>query len=187
MNITKKIKTNLSKLGVRGTERAVWLELATEEVEPDGYFYIDQKEYGEKLGLKERQLRNHLTHLEQLDLIKKDYRPLETGNRLFICPLEPETSDCMKFSATFLGSELVDTSDSDTPVMKLSFKDAYNRSGTIRFAYCSAFLRGNQLKPCEKLIPNTLVCFSASLKVTQSDKSILAVTHIQPIQRYYYA
>lgn len=188
MNITKKIKTNLSKLGVKGTERAVWLELATEEVEPDGYFYMDQKEYAEKLGFKNpRQLRTHLTHLEQLDLIKKDYRPLETGNRLFICPLEPETSDCMKFYATFLGSELVDTSDSDTPVMKLSFKDAYNRSGTIRFAHCSAFLRGNQLKPCEKLIPNTLVCFSASLKVTQSDKSILAVTHIQQLQRYYYA
>jgi hypothetical protein len=93
----------------------------------------------------------------------------------------------MKFYATFLGSDLVDTSDSDTPVMKLSFKDAYNRSGTIRFAHCSAFLRGNQLKPCEKLIPGERVCFSASLKVTQSDKSILAVTHIQQLQRYHYA
>lgn len=187
MNITKKIKTNLSKLGVKGTERAVWLEVATEEVEPDGYFYINQKEYGEKLGLKERQLRNHLTHLEARDLIKKDIRPFDGNKRLFICPLEPETSDCMKFHATFVGSELVDTSDNDTPVMKLSFKDAYNRSGTIRFAHCSAFLRGNQLKPCEKLIPGERVCFSASLKVTQSDKSILAITHIQPIQRYHYA
>ncbi len=187
MNITKKIKTNLSKLGVSKTARAVWLEVATEEVEPDGYFYMDQKEYAEKLGLKERQLRNHLTHLEQLDLIKKDIRPFDGNKRLFIRPLEPETSDCMTFYATFLGSELVDTSDSDTPVMKLSFKTAYNRSGTIRFSHCSAFLRGNQLKPCEKLIHGERVCFSASLKVTQSDKSILAVTHIQPIQRYYYA
>lgn len=187
MEISKKTLTNLLKQNLSKSAQLLWLHIAKEDCNEDGYFHFDQREWSVRICLSERQIRRALKELEILGDIQRDYRTLDSGNRLFICPLEPETSDCMKFYATFLGSELVDTSDSDTPVMKLSFKDAYNRSGTIRFAHCSAFLRGNQLKPCEKLIPGERVCFSASLKVTQSDKSILAVTHIQPIQRYHYA
>lgn len=187
MNITKKIKTNLTKLGLTLPQRAVWLEIATEALEHDGYFHLDEKEYADKLGIKERQLRNHLNCLERFDLIQKDYRSLETGNRLFVCPLQPETTDCMTFYATFAKGELLNTADNDEPSMWLLFKDIYNRSGTIRFSQCSALLKGNEMKRCQNLIPGKTVCFSASLKVTQSNKEILAVTNIQPIQRYYYA
>ena len=187
MNITKKIKTNLTKLGLTLQEKAVWLEIATEELEHDGYFHLDEKEYAEKLNISDRYLRTHLNKLEQLDLIIKDIRPSDTTKRLFVCPLQPETNDCMTFYATFAKGELLNTADNDEPSMWLLFKDIYNRSGTIRFSQCSALLKGNEMKRCQNLIPGKTVCFSASLKVTQSDKEILAVTNIQPTQRYYYA
>lgn len=187
MNITKKIKTNLTKLGLTLSQRAVWLEIATEELEPDGYFQLDEKDYADKLGIRERQLRNHLNCLERRDLIIKDIRPSDTTKRLFVCPLHPETIDCMTFYATFSKGELLNTSDNNELSMWLLFKDVYNRSGTIRFSQCSALLKGNEMKRCQVLIPGTQVCFSASLAVTQMNKSILAVTNIQPVQRYYYA
>lgn len=185
MNITKKIKTTLSKLGVRGTERAVWLEMATEELEPDGYFYMDQKDYADKLGFKDtRQLRTHLSRLEKRYLIQRDYRPLETGNRLFIRPLKPETDDCMTFFATLHKCELLDQVE---PVIQLHFQDVYNRSGTVRFKECTSFLRGIPMKRLEWLLPGKHICFSASLKVSKQSKEILHVSNIRPSGEYYHA
>lgn len=184
MNITKKIKTNLSKLGVIGTERSVWLEMATEELEPDGYFCMNQKEYSDNLGLKSRQLRNHLSHLEQRDLIIKEIRPFEGNNRLFIRPLEPETNECMTLFATLHKCELLDQVE---PVIQLHFQDVYNRSGTIRFKQCTALLKGVSIKRCEWLLPGKHICFSASLKVSEQSKEILHVSNLRPSGEYYHA
>ncbi len=183
MNIDKKTLNNLLKQNLPPREQIIWMHIASEKTDPDGYFHFDGKEWSIRLDISERHIKKSLKKLEDKDDIQRIYKK----GRLFIRPLVPETTDCMKFYATFAKGVLLNTADNEEPSMWLLFKDIYNRSGTIRFSQCSALLKGNEMKRCQNLIPGKTVCFSASLKVTQSDKEILAVTNIQPIQRYYYA
>lgn len=189
MQISKKILNNLARQTILPQVQYLWVHISKEEKDIDGFCEFKIDEWAIKLNKHRRTISRHLKDLYNSHLIQKIRRSrgYKKGVTLFVCPLQPETTDCMTFYATFAKGELLNTADNDEPSMWLLFKDIYNRSGTIRFSQCSALLKGNEMKRCQNLIPGKTVCFSASLKVTQSDKEILAVTNVQPTQRYYYA
>ncbi len=145
MKINSSTIENLLNRSISPSSVLFWIYVSFINKDRDGFIHLDQNDISIKFHCSTRQIQNHISTLYESRLIEKDYRTLDTGSRLFIKPVEPESEDDMTFFGEF---DSIDrqTHYSGGESFTINLRDVRNIYDTINYKW--QFIHSSDMK-CE--------------------------------------